>query len=102
MYIYIFFFLGGGGGVQENQYFGGMKTLWIFFGGHHTIELYLGVISMHYSFFFTLGKGKEWGIFLGLLKFKYYLGCLKFLIFFFFLGGGGRGVKGRCWARASV
>ena len=27
--------------------FGGMKILWIFFGGHHKIGLYLEVISMH-------------------------------------------------------
>ena len=25
----------------------GMEILWIFFGGHHKIGLYLGVISMH-------------------------------------------------------
>ena len=28
-----------------------MKILWIFFGGHHKIELYLGVISMHFMVF---------------------------------------------------
>ena len=26
----------------------GMKILWIFFGGHHKIGLYLGVSSMHF------------------------------------------------------
>ena len=25
-----------------------MKILWIFFGGHYKIGLYLGVISMHF------------------------------------------------------
>ena len=25
-----------------------MKILWIFFGSHHKIGLYLGVISMHF------------------------------------------------------
>ena len=36
------------GGVQKNNFLGGMKILWIFFGGHHKIGLYLGVISMHF------------------------------------------------------
>ena len=30
---------------------GGMKFLWIFFGGHHTTGLVLGVISMHFMVF---------------------------------------------------
>ena len=38
MNISFFFFLGGGG----------VKILWIFWGGHHKIGLYLGVISMHF------------------------------------------------------
>ena len=29
----------------------GMKILWIFFGGHHKIGLYLEVISMHFTIF---------------------------------------------------
>ena len=37
---------------QKNEYFWGMKILWIFFGGHHKIGLYLGVISMHFRVFF--------------------------------------------------
>ena len=28
------------GGFQKNYYFWGMKNLWIFFGGHHTIGLH--------------------------------------------------------------
>ena len=39
-------------------------------------------------------KVKEKGYLLGLLKFQIFLGCLKFMIFFFW---GGRGVNGRCW-----
>ena len=31
--------------------FGGMKILWIFFGDHHKIGLYLMVISMHFKVF---------------------------------------------------
>ena len=30
---------------------GGMLILWIFFWGHHKIDLYLGVISMHFRVF---------------------------------------------------
>ena len=63
-------------------------------GGHHKIGLYLGVISMHLRVF-SSGHCTEWGYFFGVAKiFKYFLGCLKFLIFF--------GVKGRCWVRAYV
>ena len=50
-----------GGSKFEFQYFGGfsdkinifgdMKILWIFLGGHHKIELYLGVIYMHFRVF---------------------------------------------------
>ena len=35
-------------GCQKNEYFLGMKILWIFIGGRHKIRLYLGVISMHF------------------------------------------------------
>ena len=38
----------------------------IFFG-HHKIELYLGVISMHFRDF-SEGQGTEWGIFFGVAK----------------------------------
>ena len=36
---------------QKNEYFWGIKILWIFLGGHHKIGLYLGVISMHFMVF---------------------------------------------------
>ena len=39
------------GGFQKNEYFLGMKILWIFLEGHHKIGLYLGVISMHFRVF---------------------------------------------------
>ena len=56
---------GGGGGIlyfhtyvgsglrfsQKMNIFLGMKILWIFWGGHHKIGLYLGVISMHFRVF---------------------------------------------------
>ena len=31
--------------------FWGMKNLWIFFGGHHKMGLYIEVISMHLGSF---------------------------------------------------
>ena len=43
--------------------FGDMKILWIFFGGHHKIGLYLGVISMHFRFFFLRSRYRKRGIF---------------------------------------
>ena len=39
------------GGFQKNDILLGMKIMWIFFGGHHKIGLYLGVISMHFRVF---------------------------------------------------
>ena len=72
-----------------------MKILWIFFGGHHKIGLYFGVISMHFMVFFKV-KVQNGGYFFGLLvKFQiFFEGCLKFLICFV--------VNGRCWVRAYV
>ena len=52
--------------------FGGMKILWIFFGGCNKTGLYLGVICMHFRVF-SKGQGTEWGIFLGLLKFQIFV-----------------------------
>ena len=52
------FFLGGGGGqnfefqyflgFQKNKYYLGILRFCGFFGGHHKIGIYLGVISMHF------------------------------------------------------
>ena len=53
--------------------FWGMKILLRFFGGHHKIGLYSGVISLHFRVF-SYGQGTEWGYFF-----------FKFQIFF---GGG--------------
>ena len=39
------------GFFSENEYFLGYEDLWIFFGEHHKIGLYLGVISMHFMVF---------------------------------------------------
>ena len=38
-------------GVQKNEYFGGMKKLWIFFRGHYTIGLNWEIISIHFRAF---------------------------------------------------
>ena len=51
---------------------GGKKILWIYFGGHDIIGLYLEVISMHFWVFFE-GQGTEWRIFIGLLKFQIFI-----------------------------
>ena len=48
-----------------------MKTLWVFFGGHHKIGLVLEVISMHFRVFF-----KVMDIFGGGQNFKYFFGVL--------------------------
>ena len=45
----------------------GMTILWIFFGGHHKVGLYLGVLSMRFSVF-SLGKGTELGIIIWVAK----------------------------------
>ena len=55
--------------------------LWIFFWGHHKIELYLEVISMHFRVS-SEGQGTELRIF-GLLKHEFFFGG----------GGGGGGVN---------
>ena len=76
------------GGFRKLNIFWGMKILWIFFGI---------ITKLDY-------QGTDWrGYFLGCSNFKYLYGCLKCLNFFlFFFGGGGRGVNGRCWARAYI
>ena len=56
--------------------FWGMKILWIFFGGHHKIGLYLGVISMNFNVF-SYGQGTKWGIFLGVGKISNIFGVLE-------------------------
>ena len=45
------------------------------FLGHHKIGLYLGVISMHFRVFFFKVKVQNRGYFLGLLKFQIFFGC---------------------------
>ena len=35
-------------GFQKNEYFLGMKILWVILGGHHKIRLYFGVVFMHF------------------------------------------------------
>ena len=59
----------GGVKILNINIFWGMKILWIFFGGHHKIGLYLEVISMHFRVF-SEGQGTELRIFFGLLKFQ--------------------------------
>ena len=44
----------------------------MFLGGHHKIGLYLEVISMHFRVF-SEGRGTEWRIFFGLLRFQTFI-----------------------------
>ena len=74
----IFFFLGGGGVWRFCWY-----SLW----GHHKA----GIISMHLRVF-------SWG---QCTKWRYFLGLLKFQIFFFGMPGPiFYGVNSRCWVQA--
>ena len=57
-------------GFQKNEYFVGYEDFVDIFWGHHEIGLYLGVISMHFRFFFSYGQGTEWGILFWLVKFQ--------------------------------
>ena len=51
-FLFLFFFFGWGWGVGfRKMIFWNMKILLIFFGGHHKIGLYFGVISMHFRVF---------------------------------------------------
>ena len=72
-----------------------MKILWIFFWGHHKIELYLVVISMPLRSFLKINVQNR-GNFLVCQNFKYIFGVLE--IPYIFLGVSG--VNGRCWAGA--
>ena len=49
-----------------------MKILWIFFGGHYKIGLYLGVIYMHFRAFLKV-KVQNGRYFWGLLKFQIFV-----------------------------
>ena len=76
------------GGFQKNEYFWGMKILWIFFGGSPQNWT---IIRGHFYAFLCLflRSRNKMGIFLGVGKISNFLGgCLKFLIFL--------GLNGRC------
>ena len=54
IFFFFFFFVGGGG----------MEILWIFFGGHHKIGLYFGVILCIFGSFLKVevkNGGDFWG-----------------------------------------
>ena len=65
-------------GFQKNDFFGGMKILWILFWDHHNIELYLGVIPMHIRVFLKV-KVQNGVYFLGLQKFQIFFWVLDIL-----------------------
>ena len=62
-------------GFQKNEYFWGMKILWIFFWGHPKIGLVLGVISMYLGSFLKVNVHNQ-DIFGGCKNFKYFFGVL--------------------------
>ena len=72
-------------GFQKNKYFLGYEDFLDIILGHHKIGLYLRVISMRLGSFLKVIV-QIWGILKGCYKFKYFLGCLKFLVFY--LGEG--------------
>ena len=53
------------GGFQKNKYFFGYEDFVHIFGGHHKIGLYLGVISMQFSFFLLRSMYRMGDIFWG-------------------------------------
>ena len=83
-------------GFQKNEYFLGMKILWIFWGGGGITKLdYIqGSFLCMFGSFFNV-KVQNGGIFGGCKNFKHFWGFLKFLFFFLFVcfvllwGGGG-------------
>ena len=56
---------------QKNEYFVGYEDFVDIFGRHHEIGLYLGVISMHFSFFSLRSRYRIGDIF-WLVKFLIY------------------------------
>ena len=107
-FFFFFFFLGGGGGGgQKNEYFWGMKILWIFLWVLAKLDYFwwsflcrssARCINIDSDFrVFSYGQGPNENIFGGLLK---------FLFFLYFLGGGMSGipdifsVNSRCWVKA--
>ena len=62
---------------RKMNIFWGMKILWIFYGGHHKIGLYLGVISVCILGYFFKVKVQNGGIFGVAKNFKYFFGVLE-------------------------
>ena len=72
------------GGFRKINIFWGMKILWIFFGGHHKIGLYLVVISMHFWVFSSRGGGGGTLIFLYIRRLGPFFWGLIFEFQYFF------------------
>ena len=64
-----------------NIFFGCEDFVDIFWGSSKNWTIFWGHFYAFYGFF--LRSRYRMGDIFGLLKFKYFLGCLKFLIFFF-------------------
>ena len=54
------------GGFQKKEYFFFFFFFFFYGGDHHKIELYLGVISLHFRIF--LGQSTEWVLFFRIAK----------------------------------
>ena len=63
-------------GLQKNKKKLGYEDFVDIFGGHHKIGLYLGVISIHFSFFLK-GKVQNGGYFWRFLKFQTFFWVLE-------------------------
>ena len=60
---------------RKNEYFRGMKIVWIFWGYSQNWTI-LGIISMHFRVFFTVNVQNRNNCF-GLLNFKYLFGYVS-------------------------
>ena len=55
-------------GFQQNEYFGGMKILWMFSLGHHKLDYILGSFPYTFKGLFLSSKLRESGIFFEVAK----------------------------------
>ena len=75
------------GGFQKNEYFCGMKELWILFGSSHNWTIFRVLSNAFFGNF--LRSMYRMGIFLGVAKISNIFGVLEIPDIFFFFGGGG-------------
>ena len=94
-FFFFFFFFWGGGFRKKYIFFffwGGVRGFCgYFWGAHHKIGPYLGVIYMHLRVF-SKCQGLEWGIFFGVAEISNIVSVLEIPDIFFLMNV-------RCWAR---